>query len=116
RHSESARASSERAQAQAQLMASRDQIENEIWTSYVNLNTARSQQEAADALLQAADQSYSLAMEAFQGGVRTFIDVSSAQKDLARARTAQVSARVQLLRSIADLAFRAGDSIQAAQH
>lgn len=116
RQNESARASEQRAQAQAQASASGDRIEDEIWTSYVNLSTARSQQEAADALLQAADQSYSLAMEAFQGGVRTFIDVSSAQKDLARARTAQVSARVQLLRSIADLAFRAGDPIQAAQH
>jgi outer membrane protein TolC len=55
-------------------------------------------------------------MEAFQAGVRTFLDVTSAQRDLARARTAQVTARVQLLTSTADLAFRAGDSIPAAQH
>jgi len=116
RRSESAHAASGRREAQAQVTASRDQIENEIWTSYVSLKTARSQQEAADALLQAADQSYSASMEAFQAGVRTFIDVTSAQRDLARARTAQVAARVRLLVSIADLAFRAGDSIPAAQH
>lgn len=116
RQGESARAASERREAQAQMAASRDQIENEIWTAYADLKTARSQQQAADALLQAADQSYAASMEAFQAGVRTFIDVTSAQRDLARARTAQVTARVRLLESIADLAFRAGDPIQAAQH
>ena len=116
RQNESARALSERREAQALVTASRNQIENEIWTSYVNLKTARSRQEAADALLQAADQSYSASMEAFQAGVRTFIDVTSAQRDLARARTAQVTARVRLLVSIADLAFRAGDPVPAARH
>lgn len=116
RRSESARALSGRREAQAQVAASRDQIENEIWASYIKLKTARSQQQAADALLQAADQSYSSAMEAFQAGVRTFIDVTTAQRDLARARTAQVTARVRLLEGIADLAFRAADPIPAAQH
>ncbi len=116
RQSESARALAEKREAEAQVAASRDRIENEIWASYIKLKTARSQQQAADALLQAADRSYSSAMEAFQAGVRTFIDVTTAQRDLARARTAQVSARVQLLESIADLAFRAADPISAAQH
>jgi outer membrane protein TolC len=116
RQNEVARAASEKREAQAQVTASRDQIQNEIWTSWSKLKTAQAQQEAADALLEAASQSYSAAMEAFQAGVRTFIDVTSAQRDLARARTAQVTARVQLLTSMADLAFRTGDSIPAAQH
>jgi outer membrane protein TolC len=115
RQSELARATSEKREAQAQAMASRDQIENEIWTSYSRLKTAQKQQEAAEALFEAANRSYSAAMEAFQAGVRTFLDVTSAQRDLARARTAQVTARVQLLTSMADLAFRAGDSIPSAQ-
>jgi len=116
RQSEATRAASEKREAQAQVMASRDEIENEIWTSYSKLKTAQAQQEAADALLEAANLSYSAAMEAFRAGVRTFIDVTSAQRDLARARTAQVTARVQFLTSMADLAFRTGDSIPAAQH
>jgi outer membrane protein TolC len=116
RQSEAARAASEKREVQAQVTTSRDQIENEIWTSYSRLKTAQAQQEAADALLEAANLSYNAAMEAFQAGVRTFIDVTSAQRDLARARTSQVTARVQLLTSMADLAFRAGDSIPAAQH
>jgi outer membrane protein TolC len=116
RHNEIARTESERRAAQSQVVSGRNEIENEIWTSYTNLKTAQQQQEAADALLEAASQSYTSATEAFRAGVRTFIDVTTAQRDLARARTAQVTARVRLLESIADLAFRAADPIPAAQH
>jgi len=103
-------------EAREQVTRSRDEIENEIWTSYTTLKTAQQQQAAADALLEAAQQSYAAATEAFQAGVRTFIDVTTAQRGLARARTAQVTARIQLLSSFADFAFRAGDPIQVAQH
>jgi outer membrane protein TolC len=103
-------------EAQAQVTSSRDQVENEVWTAYTNLKTAQQQQEAAIALLEAAQQSYDSATEAFRLGVRTFIDVTTAQRGLARARTALATARVQLLSSFAALAFQAGDPIQAAQH
>ena len=116
RKSEVIRARSENREAQAQVAVSRDQIENEIWTSYSHLKTARRQQEAADALLEAADQSYSAAMEAFRAGVRTVIDVTSTQRNLARARALQVGARVLLFSSVADLAYRAGEPIPAEQH
>jgi outer membrane protein TolC len=95
---------------------SRDQIENEVWTAYNNLKTTQQQQASAAALLEAAQQSYAAANEAFQAGVRTFIDVTTAQRTLARARTAEATARVQLLSSLADFAFRAGDPIPATQH
>jgi len=109
-------ARSEFQEARAQVTLSRDQIENEVWASYTNLKTAQRQQDAANALLEAAQQSYAAATEAFQAGVRTFIDVTTAQRSLARARTAQTTARVQLLSSFADLAFRVGDPTQASQH
>jgi len=116
RRNQVARAEAQYRQAQAQVAVSRDQIENEIWTSYSKLKTAQEQKKAADTLLEAAEQSYSAATESFQAGVRTFIDVTTAQRDLARARTAQATARIQVLTSLADLAFRAGDPIRAAQH
>lgn len=116
RRNESARAEADYRQAQAQASASRDRIEDEIWSSYANLTTARKQKEAADALLAAAEQSYAAATESFQAGVRTFIDVTTAQRDLARARTTEATARVQVLLSLADLAFRSGDPIPAARH
>jgi outer membrane protein len=111
RRNELARAEAQRRQAQAEVSASRDQIENEIWSAYSSLKTAGRQQEAADALLEAAEQSYSAATQSFQAGVRTFVDVTTAQRDLARARTAQANAHVQVLAALADLAFRAGDPV-----
>lgn len=116
RRNELARAEAQRREAQAQVALSRDQIEDEIWTAYSNLKTAQDQRDAADALLQAAEQSYSAATESFQTGVRTFVDVTTAQRGLARARTAEATARVQVLIALADLAFRAADPIRAAQH
>ena len=98
-------------EAQAQTALSRDQIENEIWTAYSNLRLPRPQQAAAIALLEAAEQSYNAATEAFQAGVRTFIDVTTAQRDLARARTAAGDRASPGSDRLADLAFRAGDPI-----
>ncbi|HEY6340050.1 MAG TPA: TolC family protein [Bryobacteraceae bacterium] len=111
RRNELARAKAERKEMEARATASRDQIEDEIWTSYTTLKTALAQQEAAEALLASARESYDAATEAFQSGVRTFIDVSSAQRQLARARSAQASARIEVLNGLADLAFRAADPI-----
>jgi outer membrane protein len=113
RQAQLARAQAERREAQADLTSVRDRIENELWVSYSNLMTTRGRQQAADALLEAATQTYTAMQESYQSGVRTLIDVTSAQRNLARARTAQISARIQLLTSVADLAFRAGELMRA---
>jgi outer membrane protein TolC len=116
RRNELARAEALRGEANARAAISRNQIENEIWTAYSNLKTSQDRREAADALLQSAEQSYAAATRSFQAGVRTFIDVTTAQRDLARARTAEASARIEVLIALADLAFRAADPIRAVQH
>jgi outer membrane protein len=99
-------------QAEAQVDAARDQIENEVWTSYSNLTTAFRQREAATSLLDAATQSYAAALESYSDGVRNLLDVTAAQKLLAQARSADILSRTQVLASLSDLAFRAGDLIQ----
>jgi outer membrane protein TolC len=99
--------------AQAQVHAARDQIEDEVWAAYSNLNTAFRQREAATALLDAATQSYAAALESYNYGVRNLLDVTAAQKVLAQARSQDILARTRALTSFADLAFRTGDSIQA---
>jgi outer membrane protein TolC len=99
--------------AEAQVSVARDQIENEVWTAYSNLNTAFRQREAATALLVAATQSYAAALESYNYGVRSLLDVTAAQRVLAQARSADILARTQVLAALADLAFRAADSIQA---
>ena len=99
--------------AESQVNAVRDSIEDEVWTAYSNLNTAFRQREAATALLGSATQSYAAALESYNYGVRNLLDVTAAQKLLAQARSADILARTQVLTSLADLAFRSGDSIQS---
>src|SRR6266481_636770 len=83
-----------------------------FWTAYSNLNTAFRQRQSALALLEAATQSYSAALESYNYGVRSLLDVTAAQRILAQARSADVLARTQVLSSLAELAFRTADSIQ----
>ena len=98
---------------EAQANVKRDQIADEVWTAYSNLNTALRQRQAAIALLESAGQSYSAALESYKYGVRNLLDVTAAQRTLAEARSADVLARTRVLISFADLAFRTGDSVRA---
>jgi outer membrane protein len=104
-----ARAKAEQKQAAAEIDAARDQVENQVWTAYSNARTALREQKAAAALLASASSSYEAALQSYNFGVRSQIDVVSAQRALAAARTADVSARTQLLTGIAALAFQTGD-------
>ena len=104
-----ARAQAEQKQAAAEVDAARDQIENDVWSAYSTARTALRQQKAAAALLEAASSSYNAALQSYNYGVRSQIDVVSAQRSLAVARTADVSARTQLLTGVAALAFQTGD-------
>ena len=104
-----AQARAEKAATLAEINSLRDQIANEVWAAYSNVKTAQRQQQAAAALLTSADQSYAAARESYGYGVRNLLDVVSAQKTLAQARTEDVTARTQLLLQLANLAFRTGD-------
>jgi outer membrane protein TolC len=103
------RANAEKKQAAADIDAIRDQVENDVWSAYATAQTALRQQRAAAALLASATESYNAALESYKYGVRSQIDVVSAQRTLAEARTADVNARTQLLTGIAALAFQTGD-------
>jgi hypothetical protein len=52
-------------QAEAQVSASRDQIEDEVWAAYANLTTAFRQREADTALFEASTQSYAAELESY---------------------------------------------------
>ncbi len=101
--------------AQAALDSLRDQISDEVWAAYSNEQTALRQQQAAAALLSASQQSYEAAHESYGYGVRNLLDVVSAQKALAQARSEDILARTQLLLQVTNLAFRTGDLIEAQQ-
>jgi outer membrane protein len=104
-----ARARADQKQAAAQVDATRDQVENQVWAAYSNARTALREQKAAAALLAAASESYDAALQSYNYGVRSQIDVVSAQRVLAAARSADVSARTQLLTAISALAFETAD-------
>jgi len=112
REHQMAEALAEKRSAQAEADALRDQIANEVWAAYTDMKTALRQQQSAAALLAASEQSYEAAHESYGYGVRSLLDVVSAQKALAQARSEDVFARSQLLLQVANLSFRTGDLIQ----
>lgn len=99
--------------AEAQVNSTRDQIANEVWAAYSNLNTAFRQHQSAVALLEASSQSYEAALESYNYGLRNLLDVTAAQRTLAQARSADVFARTEVLAALVGLAFRTGDSVQS---
>ncbi len=112
RKSKLTRAKADVLASEASVNSARDAIAEEVWRAYSNLRTAFRQRQSALALLSAAEQSYAAALESYNRGVRNLLDVTAAQRTLAQARSTDVLARTQVLVSLADLAFRTGDSLQ----
>lgn len=98
--------------ASAQIESTRNQIADEVWRAYSSVKTAFRQREAATALLQSAQESYSAALEAYNYGVRNLLDVTNAQRVLAQARSTDITARTQVLTTLSELAFRTGDLLR----
>ena len=113
RKSRAAQAQADIHAAEAQTNLKKNQVADEVWTAYSNLNTAFRQHRTAIALVEAARQSYDAALESYKYGLRNLLDVTAAQRSLAQARSADVFARTQVLTELADLAFATGDLIQA---
>ncbi|HEY1743986.1 MAG TPA: TolC family protein [Granulicella sp.] len=86
-----------------------DQIADRVWASYQDAVTALEQRNAAASLLTASTESHSAAVESYKDGVRNLLDVLNAERDLARARALDVTARTRVLQSFTSLAFRTGD-------
>lgn len=111
RYNELDRARSERRQAEAELAVSRSEVTEQVWAAYSNVQTTLERQGAADALLAASQQSYDATLAAFKYGVKSLLDVVSAERVLAQARTAQVQTQAEVLTSFAQLAFATGDIV-----
>ncbi|PWU00345.1 MAG: TolC family protein [Terriglobia bacterium] len=86
-------AQSGKRQATEELRDQRDKVQREVWSSYIAFRTALRQEEAAVALLSAAETSYSASLDAYNFGVKNLVDVVTAEKQLALARLSSVSAR-----------------------
>jgi outer membrane protein TolC len=112
RKNELAAARSKKREAQDELREKRDQTTREVWTAYIGFRTALRKQQAAVALLDSANSSYSASLEAYKYGVKNLIDVVTAERQLAQARYSSVSARSQLFLEAVDLEFSTGNLLR----
>ncbi len=98
--------------ADAEITATHDEIEQQVWTAYVDLRTAFQQRQTAMSLLQSAQSSYDAALKSYKAGVRNVVDVVTSQRVLAQAQSEDVTARTAVLTQLATMAWRTGDLLQ----
>ena len=90
----------------------RDKATREVWTAYIGFRAAAKKEQAATALLDSANTSYSASLDAYQYGVKNLVDVLTAEKQLAQARLSSVSARSQLFIEAVNLEFVTGNLLR----
>jgi outer membrane protein len=112
RKGEVAIAESRRREAQDEMTEKRDRATREVWTAYIAFRTALRKEQAAVALLDSANSSYSASLDAYKYGVKNLIDVVTAARQLAQARLSSVSARSQLFLEAVDLEFVTGNLLR----
>jgi outer membrane protein len=113
RKNELAAARSKKRETQDELRDKQDQVTREVWTAYIAFRTALRKQQAAVALLESANSSYSASLEAYKYGVKNLVDVLTAERQLAQARYSSVSARSQLFLEAVDLEFSTGNLLRS---
>jgi outer membrane protein len=90
----------------------RDRTTREVWSAYIGFRTAVQKEHAAVALLTSATTSYDASLESYKYGVRTLVDVVTAQRQLAQARLSSVAARSGLFLGAVDLEFVTGNLLR----
>jgi outer membrane protein len=105
-------AESKRREAQDELTAIHDQTTREVWTAYIAFRTALRKHDAAVALLESANSSYSASLDAYKYGVKNLVDVVTAEKQLAQARLSSVAARSELFLEAVNLEFATGNLLR----
>ena len=105
-------AESKRREAEDELTREDDETTREVWTAYIEFRTALRKHDAAVALLESANSSYSASLEAYKYGVKNLVDVVTAENQLARARLSSVSARSELFLEAVNLEFATGNLLR----
>jgi len=107
-----AAAQSKGREARDEMREKVDETTREVWTSYIGFRTAMHKEQAAEALLDSANLSYSASLDAYKYGVKNLIDVVTAEKQLAQARLSGVSARSDLFLQAVELEFVTGNLLR----
>jgi len=102
-------AESTQRQATAELEHATDKAVREVWKAYNDTRVALAKYEAAAALLAASEKAWDATLESYRNGLSTFPDIREAERNLARARTADTAARAEVRTRAAAFAFSTGD-------
>lgn len=101
--------------ARAQADAARAQLEQaelaasaEVWGRYHELATAHQKLEFSTAFLNSAGESHALALKSYQSGLKSILDLLTAERQLAAARSQQIAARQEVFVALASLAHATG--------
>jgi outer membrane protein len=88
---------------QAELAASA-----EIWARFQNYETALRKHEFSTVALKSAAASREMALESYNAGVRTLLDLLNAENQLSQARRQQVAVRQEVFSALAYLTYVTG--------
>lgn len=102
-------AESQQHEAEDELDHAKDAAVREVWKAYNDTKVALAKQHAAAALLTASEKAWEATLDSYKHGLATFPDVRESQRDLARARTLDQSARAEVWTQAAAFAFSTGD-------
>jgi outer membrane protein len=89
--------------AQAELAASAD-----VWTRFHSYETALQKYQFSDAYLKSASALYDLALESYKGGLKSILDLLTAENQLAEARRQHVVSQLEAFIALANLAHATG--------
>ncbi len=101
--------------ARAALRLQEQIVINEVWEAYFNFRTAVQSLDAADNLLESAEESYEASLARYRTGVGDIVELLQAQTTLAEARAEQVQAGTDIFTSYADLINAIGTELPSAE-
>ena len=99
-------------EANDQLDGLRLRAEQEVLSAYTNVVNALEEQDAAQAMLDAATESFHAIETGYASGAKQLLDLEQSQSELAKAASAYQAARAQTLSLAAQLAFSTGDLLE----
>ena len=92
-----------------ELLGARDAVVREVWKARNDFTTALRKQDAAAKLILASEGAYDAVLEAYKGGLSTFVEVANAQRSVAFSRSVGYDTRAAIFTSAAALALSIGD-------
>ena len=100
--------------AEAEFQTLQLRIIRDVWKAYADLKTSTRKREFALAMLKAADQSYAAAMQSYDQGVATCMELLTAERNLAAARYTEIDSKANVLEAAAALVFASGQRTETA--